>query len=120
MNRWTLLKHKISKSNIIDFHYDFLIEDIEDCLTWKIIVLPKIDGKPVHITQQPNHRLIWLSRNSYKLSRGRGYVSRVDYGTYDLIDQQFDLENFSLKLEGKIFRGILKKKNNLCYLASLN
>ena len=42
MNRWVLLEHKIFNNNSFDIHYDFLIEDHEDCLTWKFNEIPTI------------------------------------------------------------------------------
>ena len=44
MNRWTLLKHEKTINEILDVHYDFLLENGQDCKTWKLINLPKLDG----------------------------------------------------------------------------
>ena len=120
MNRWTLLKHQLTKSNKLDFHYDFLLENGEDCLTWKLSILPQLDEKPVEIFKQPNHRLIWLTRNKYKLSRDRGYVNKIDSGTYKLIYEDLKCDNFSLLLKGNLINAFFKKIDNLCYLVSLD
>ena len=67
MNQWVLLEHKILGSNFVDIHYDFLVEDQSDCLTWKFHEIPTINKGFVQIGKQPNHRLIWLSRLEYNL-----------------------------------------------------
>ena len=74
MNRWVLLEHKILCNNLIDIHYDFLVEDQSDCLTWKFHQIPLLNKGSVGIEKQPNHRLVWLSRVEYQLSNNRGLV----------------------------------------------
>ena len=68
MNRWVLLEHKILGSKLIDIHYDFLVEDQLDCLTWKFHEIPLLNKGFVKIEKQPNHRLVWLSRVEYQLN----------------------------------------------------
>ena len=120
MNRWVLLKHEITRSSSFEIHYDLLIENCEDCLTWKFFTIPKINGDPVKIIQQNNHRLIWLSRESQELSRGRGYVKRIDYGTYKSFEKEMKLDRFSIILNGQKIVGLLIKKDNFCKLISSN
>jgi len=43
MNKWVLLEHKVYFANSIDIHYDFLVENGEDCLTWKFLKLPLLN-----------------------------------------------------------------------------
>ena len=40
MNKWVLLEHKVYSANSLDIHYDFLVENGKDCLTWKFLKLP--------------------------------------------------------------------------------
>ena len=40
MNKWVLLEHKVYSANSKDIHYDFLVENGIDCLTWKFLKLP--------------------------------------------------------------------------------
>ena len=40
MNKWVLLEHKVFFTNSVDIHYDFLVENGIDCLTWKFLKLP--------------------------------------------------------------------------------
>ena len=118
MNKWVLLHHKIDRADFIEHHYDFLIENGKDCLTWKIFEIPEINGPSIEIIKQPNHRLIWLDREQYTLSNCRGTVQRKDNGTYFLVGDFLDEDNFSLILDGQIFNGLFKKKLNLCQLIS--
>ena len=37
MNKWVLLEHKVYSDNLFDIHYDFLVENGIDCLTWKFL-----------------------------------------------------------------------------------
>tara|TARA_B100000963_G_scaffold234960_1_gene205337 strand:+ start:386 stop:754 length:369 start_codon:yes stop_codon:yes gene_type:complete len=120
MNRWALLKHEIYKNEIYDIHYDFLIENGKDCLTWKISNLPEIDGISVEIKEHFNHRLIWLSTESKVLTNNRGFVQRVDYGTFINLERNLNKERFSLILKGNAINAILKKTGSFCRLFSLN
>jgi len=120
MNKWVLLQHKIDKANCKENHFDFLIENGKDCLTWKIFEIPLINGPPIEIIKQVNHRLIWLNREKYSLSNDRGQVQRKDYGTYYIVGDFLDEDDFSLRLNGKILNGIFKKKFDSCQLISQN
>ena len=82
MNRWVLLEHKVYSKNSMLMHYDFLVENEKDCLTWKLLKLPLSNQNSVDIFRQPNHRLIWLLREEYELSRNRGFVKRIDHGIF--------------------------------------
>tara|TARA_Y100001978_G_C23477255_1_gene329858 strand:+ start:214 stop:576 length:363 start_codon:yes stop_codon:yes gene_type:complete len=119
MDRWILLKHETIKNKILDFHYDFLLEDVHHCLTWKLLVIPKIDGPSVEIFEHSNHRLIWLTRESEFLTNNRGYVRKVDNGTFKLIDADLNKDVFSVLLKGKIINGLFKKSGSSCQLLSL-
>ena len=118
MNKWVLLQHTIEKTDCIESHYDFLLENGRDCLTWKIFELPQINGPLIEIIKQENHRLIWLYREKYTLSNSRGHVERADYGTYKVVGEFLNEKDFSLILNGQILNGILKKKFNSCQLIS--
>ena len=120
MNRWTLLRHEIMNNEILDIHYDFLLENGQECKTWKLLILPKLDGPSVEILNHSNHRLIWLTVESKFLTNNRGFVQRIDNGTF--IPKYFDIDrnNFSIILKGRSMHGLFKKNANLCQLISLN
>ena len=52
MNKWVLLEHKVYSANTFEIHYDFLVENGLDCLTWKFLKLPLIKEKWPNIAQQ--------------------------------------------------------------------
>ena len=116
MDRWALLEHTVSNSSTSEVHFDFLVENGSDCLTWKMLELPKLNGPSVKIILQPNHRLVWLTTENQKLSRERGYVKRIGFGNYSILENNLSKDNFSLKLSGELLRGIFRKQGNLCYL----
>ena len=120
MKRWALLEHTVKTSNIFERHFDFLLEYGDDCLTWKLLEIPIINGEPVKIFQQINHRSIWLTRESYQLSRNRGFVQRKDHGTYQELEDNFNIKNFSVVLEGIVLSGLFEKRMNFCKLISMN
>ena len=116
MNKWVLLEHKVTCCETEDIHFDFLLETQKDCLTWKLLEIPKKDQDYVEIIKQPNHRLIWLSRIEYMLSNNRGFVKRIDHGTFSYIFQNKDSQEFQIMLEGKLLRGLLIIDGNFCQL----
>jgi len=118
MNRWVLLEHKIVKGNLIDIHYDFLVEDRLDCLTWKLNEIPSLKKGFVAIGKQPNHRLVWLSRVEHQLSNNRGLVKRIDHGTFSYIFRNQDSQEFKITLQGTLLKGLLIIKGNFCKLTT--
>ena len=120
MNRWVLLEHKIISSKLIDIHYDFLVEDQLDCLTWKFQEIPLLNKGFVTLEAQPNHRLVWLSRVEYQLSNKRGFVKRIDHGTFSYISHNQDTQELKIILNGKLLEGLLTIDENLCQLTKNN
>ena len=120
MNRWTLLKHEKINNKILDIHYDFLLENGQDCKTWKLLIFPEPDGSSVDIFEHSNHRLIWLTIESKLLTNNRGYVQRIDNGIFKPSGVDIESNNFSIILKGKLINGLFKKNANLCQLISLN
>ena len=120
MNRWVLLEHKILGSKLIDIHYDFLVEDQLDCLTWKFLEIPSLNKGVVKIVKQPNHRLVWLSRVEYQLSNNRGLVQRIDHGTFSYISHNQDSQELKMILNGKLLKGLLIIDGNFCQLMNNN
>ena len=120
MNRWVLLEHKVLVSKEIDIHYDFLVEDKSDCFTWKFHKIPSLKKGFVKVVNQPNHRLVWLSRVEYQLSNNRGFIKRIDHGTSSYISYDKDSKELKINLNGKFLRGLLKIKGNFCQLTENN
>ena len=120
MKRWVLLEHKIIDSNLIDIHYDFLVQDRLDCLTWKFYEIPVINKGFVEIGKQPNHRLVWLSRVEHQLSNNRGLVKRIDQGTFYYFCRNDDSQEIKIILDGHVLNGLLIINGNYCKLTKNN
>ena len=120
MNRWVLLEHKIVSSKLEDIHYDFLVEDELDCLTWKMYEIPSFSRGYIEIVKQANHRLIWLSRVEYILSNNRGLVKRIDNGTFINGAEKSESQEFKFILNGNLLNGLLTITDSFCKLSKYN
>ena len=116
MNRWVLLEHKVSLGKLVDIHYDFLVEDELECLTWKFSEIPASNKGSVEIVRQPNHRLVWLSRLEHELSRNGGLVQRIDHGIFIKVTPDLDFQEIKLILDGNLLNGLLEISGNFCKL----
>ena len=117
MNKWVLLEHKVFSSNSIDIHYDFLVENGKDCLTWKFLKLPLLNQASIEIFKQPNHRLVWLSRKEYELSGNRGFVKRIDHGIFKNVSDKLDSEYYRFILDGELLSGLFEISGDSCRLS---
>ena len=117
MNKWVLLEHKVYSANSLDIHYDFLVENEIDCLTWKLLKIPLSNQASVKIFKQANHRLIWLSREEHELSRNRGLVKRIDHGIFKNVSKDLDSENYRFILDGDLLSGLFEISANSCRLS---
>ena len=116
MNKWVLLEHKVRSSNSLDIHYDFLVEKGIDCLTWKFFKLPLLNHDSIEICKQPNHRLVWLSRQEHELSANRGFVKRIDHGIFKNVSDKLDSEYGRFILDGELLYGLFEISANYCRL----
>ena len=119
MNKWVLLEHKVYSDNSLDIHYDFLIENGIDCLTWKFLKIPLLNQASIEIFKQPNHRLVWLSRIEHELSHNRGLVKRVDHGISKNVSENLESGCFRFILDGKILYGLFEISGNSCRLKKI-
>ena len=120
MNKWVLLEHKVDFANSLDIHYDFLVENGTDCLTWKFLKLPLLNQASIEIFKQPNHRLVWLSRVEHELSGNRGFVKRIDHGILKNVSDRLDSECFRFILDGELLCGLFEISGNSCRLSKNN
>ena len=116
MNKWVLLEHKVYSANSFDIHYDFLVENGIDCLTWKFLKLPLLNKSSIEIFKQPNHRLVWLSRIEHELSDNRGFVKRIDHGIFKSVSDKLDSEYYQFILDGELLYGLFEISGNFCRL----
>ena len=119
MNKWVLLEHKVYFANSIDIHYDFLVENGIDCLTWKFLKLPLLNQASIEISKQPNHRLIWLSRIEHELSDNRGFVKRIDHGIFKNVSDKLDSGYYQYILNGELLNGLFEISGNSCRLRKI-
>ena len=117
MNKWVLLEHKVYSPNSLDVHYDFLVENGKDCLTWKFLKLPLLNQASIEIYKQPNHRLVWLTRIEHELSDNRGFVKRIDHGIFKNVSKDLDSENYRFILDGVLLSGLFEISANSCRLS---
>jgi len=117
MNKWVLLEHKVYSANSFDIHYDFLVENGVDCLTWKFFKIPLLNLASIEIFKQPNHRLVWLNRIEHELSDNRGFAKRIDHGIFKNVSDKFDSEYYRFILDGVILYGLLEISANSCRLS---
>ena len=120
MDKWVLLEHEVYNAKSKDIHYDFLVENGIDCLTWKFLKLPLLHQASIEIFKQSNHRLIWLSRVEHELSHNRGFVKRVDHGISKKVSDNLDSGCFRFILDGKLLYGLFEISGNSCRLKKNN
>ena len=117
MSKWVLLEHKVYSANSLDIHYDFLVENGIDCLTWKFLKIRLLNQASIEISKQPNHRLIWLTRIKHELSDNRGLVKRIDHGIFKNVSDKLDSEYYRFILDGKLLYGLFEISGNSCRLS---
>ena len=120
MNKWVLLEHKVYSANSFDIHYDFLVENGIDCLTWQFLKLPLLNKASIEISKKPNHRLVWLSRLEHELSEKRGFVKRIDHGKTKNLYEKLDSECFRYMSDGALLNGLFEISGNSCRLNKNN
>ena len=120
MNKWVLLEHKVYSANSLDIHYDFLVENGIDCLTWKFFKLPLLNQASIEILKQPNHRIVWLSRSEHELSGNRGFVKRIDHGIFKNVSNKLHSDCFRFILDGELLYGLFEISGNSCRLSKNN
>ena len=117
MDKWVLLEHEVYNTKSKDIHYDFLVENGIDCLTWKFLKLPLLNQSSIEISKQANHRLVWLSRIEHELSENGGFVKRIDHGKFKNVSDKLDSEYCRLILDGELFYGLFEISGNSCRLS---
>jgi hypothetical protein len=103
MQRFAILFHDWPEP-----HFDFLVEDGDSCLTWRIKELP-ISGKRIPAEPLPNHRLIYLDYEGV-VSNNRGSVKRVESGEIDQLEKTE--HSVSVKLKSRTLNGTAYFESN--------
>ena len=119
MNKWVLLEHKVYSANTFEIHYDFLVENGTDCLTWKFLKLPLLNQASIEIFKQPNHRLVWLTRIEHELSGNRGFVERIECGIFENVSDRLKSGVLRFILDGELLYGLFEISGNCCRLLKI-
>ncbi len=93
-NRYVILHHLSPAGE----HWDFMLERDHGLLTWQMKSEPlSRDACPIQCLRIKDHRKAYLDYQG-PVSGGRGIVTRVDRGTYELLGT--DEESWTLRLQG--------------------
>ena len=116
MPRYSLLLHTDAPNDPLGTHIDLLLEDAENCRTWRIPQLPHAGGASQEAVPLPPHRLLWLEPRSAAVSGGRGWAERVMSGHFSgsLPDNPADPLVLTL-LDGDL-QGLLRIQAGQCSL----
>lgn len=98
MPRFVILRHTLPADASRDDHYDLMLEDNGELLTWALPRLPS--SEPQTANELPPHRLAFLTYQG-PVSQNRGNVSRVVHGDFtwlrrDSVDLCVQLESSQL------------------------
>ncbi|KGG13327.1 hypothetical protein EV05_1007 [Prochlorococcus sp. MIT 0601] len=111
-----MLEHRVSRNQIDDMHFDFLLEDKIDCRTWRLEAIPKLEGPSIFVKDSSPHKLKWLDVEQSYISGGRGWVKRVEGGIF-LGDLPRDpQERILIELRSQTIFGNFELVKNTCRL----
>ena len=112
-----MLKHFAGLNDPKDFHFDLLLEDIDNCRSWRLKRIPQIDGPRLQIISIQPHNLSWLETTGRKVSGNRGYAFPIRKGFFFGKLSKLEREAFKVNFVGDI-NGILEISINDCCLRS--
>ncbi len=116
LNRWVLLEHSGDPADPVGQHFDLLLEDGMTCRSWRLKVMPVLNGPPVELFPSIRHRLEWLDIEETAVSEERGWAKRIISGCFrchlpkegELLDR--------IHLESPQLEGVLEIDEKYCYL----
>ena len=83
MPRFVILRHDMPPGSARPSHFDLMFEQGQALRTWACEALPAI-GRATLAEQLADHRLAYLDLEG-EVSGGRGHVTRVAAGQYELL-----------------------------------
>ena len=116
MPRYSLLRHIGAPDDPSGCHYDFLLEDGDQCLTWRMPCPPVPNGLPIEAVPLPAHRLIWLELKYASVSNNRGWAEQVMSGIYKWNSKHENPTHIDLEIIDGELQGRLRILNNICLL----
>jgi hypothetical protein len=90
MPRFALLEHTGAPDDPTGRHIDLLVEDGDQCRTWRLANVPHAEGPAVTAVEIAPHRLAWLDHLDGPVSDGRGHARRIESGTCRLVTHRGD------------------------------
>jgi hypothetical protein len=104
MLRFVILRHETPAGDPRPGHYDLMLEQSGVLWTWVLTRLPA-GGETVIAQRLPDHRLAYLDYEG-EISGGRGCVSRVESGKYEIIEAS--PTSLVVRLQGSSRQGVLQ------------
>ncbi len=104
MPRFVILHHHTPQSYVRPTHWDLMLEDGEQLLTWALAAMPQA-GCDTDAEQLGNHRLEYLDIEG-RLSGDRGTVQRVAEGEFEWLEREKD--QITIALRGEAVRGTVQ------------
>ncbi len=102
--RFVVLRHEPGEAGPRALHWDLMLEFGDSLQTWALTSEPRI-GEEIAAEELPRHRLDYLEYEG-PVSRGRGTVSRLDAGTFEVVTES--PEQLSVDLHGELLEGRLQ------------
>ena len=102
MPRFVLLRHTLPDNSSLATHWDFMLEHDGALRTWALDAEP-VDGLEISALQLADHRLAYLEYEG-EVSGGRGWVTRLDRGSYSLTGE--DSASLRVELCGERLMGV--------------
>jgi hypothetical protein len=104
MPRFVLLRHECPPGFGQPSHWDFMIEDGPELLTYRLLELPTPERPTVAAEALARHRLEYLDYEG-PVSNDRGEVRRVDAGEFRWIERT--PLSATLEAAGHFFHGVM-------------
>lgn len=103
MPRYVVLYHQLPQEHQRDSHWDVMLEDGDQLLTWALDKSPVATNES-NALQLANHRLDYLFKEG-RIAGDRGAVERVDAGDFEWITREPDA--ISIEIRGEFLNGIV-------------
>ena len=98
-NRYVILHHLAASGE----HWDFMLEEKEALLTWQMMTEPRSrESCPIECRRIKDHRKHYLDYEG-PISGGRGFVTRIDRGRYELLAS--DHGKLTIRIDGERMKG---------------
>ncbi len=85
-------------------HWDLLLENGDACRTWRLLVSPASQDRPIMAEELNDHRKMYLGYEG-PVGNDRGTVTQWDAGTFDWVRNERDF--CEVALSGHRWKGIV-------------